>query len=149
MSGQGVFGAAEGGRGKGCPGLWARAPSSLALIPCIDLWWHVRVLSHPRAPVACVPRKGLPWVGQDDLLAGPGRWSALALLHGHQVAHVREDGLQIRHLACFLSPKNDLGALLGRPSRVPHVAVRTPLPRCTLYPTAGHSDTSVVHVGAH
>jgi hypothetical protein len=43
------------------------------------------------------PRPRLPRVRQHDLLAGPRRRRALALLHGHEVAHVREHRLEVRH----------------------------------------------------
>lgn len=39
----------------------------------------------------------LPRIGQDDFLAGPCRWSAFRLFHGHQIGHVGQNCLQVRH----------------------------------------------------
>ncbi len=44
----------------------------------------------------------IPGVGQDDFLAGSCSWSALALLHGHQVADISQHCFEVSHLQlCF------------------------------------------------
>jgi len=55
----------------------------------------------------------LPWVGQDDLLARPGCWRGLRLLHRHEVADVCQHSLEVRHLSggCFLPEYPDAGGL--------------------------------------
>lgn len=44
------------------------------------------------------PGRTVPGLGQGDLLAGPGRRGALALLHRHQVADIGQHRLQVRHV---------------------------------------------------
>jgi len=57
-------------------------------------------------------------VRQDDFLARPGRWRTLALLHGHQVADVGQDSLQVRH------PGQDILGLILRDLKNPDLGIR-------------------------
>lgn len=47
---------------------------------------------------------GLPRVRKNQLLACPGSRGRFTLLHRHKVAHIRQNGFQIRHLAAVIYP---------------------------------------------
>lgn len=48
----------------------------------------------------------LPWIRKNDLFACPCRWSPLAFLHGHEVAHVRQNCFEVRHF--IANSENDV-----------------------------------------
>lgn len=88
-------------RGRPCSARSPRLPAEGAAaaerptLPDAGCRWRPRGAATRGAARAGEP---VPGLGQDDLLAGAGGRSRLALLHRHQVADIGQHGLQVRHV---------------------------------------------------